>query len=296
MGAHKLDWSAALQRLLSEGLLAFAADTASFELSASGQALYAELQKEAPFYQYEYDAYFQRAEESAVHAEFCRRVYGADFSQHGLIDQAELAHLLDLLHTQRPRHILDAGCGSGRISAHIAQSTNTPTHGIDISPVGIAAAQHRYAHAPLLSFAVGNLNDLDSLSAQYDAILFLDTLYYADSLADTLAAASRRLAKGGKIYAYFSQWIMDTAYAQRLHADHCAFAQAAQSLALPYTYIDLSESGKKHWKLKYSTLVDMRPQFEQEGSSELWTYRIGEAQRYAHWGDDKYARYLFTVG
>ncbi len=294
MGSFKLDWKQALADLCQKGALIF--EGGQYALSPAGEQICAQLHRESPFFQYEYDAYFQMAQRSEAHSEFCRRVYGEDLCQHGMIDGAELAVLLDLLRREQPQNILDCGCGNGKISTHIAQNLQISTLGIDISPIGVEQAQAENAQNALLSFAVGNLNELGKIGQKFGAVLFLDTLYYADNLAQTLADARDLLEEGGKIYAYFSQWIMDAAYSERLRADAGALAQAAKTLEMPYTFIDLSESGKRHWQRKWQTLEDMREDFEREGSQALWAYRYNEAKRYAHWGDDKYARYLFAIG
>lgn len=45
----------------------------------------------------------------------------------------------------------------------------------------------------------------------------------------------------------------------------------------------------------YFEMEEMKSDFEAEDSLDLWEYRYTEAKRYANWGDDKYARYLYEI-
>ncbi|MBK7410019.1 MAG: hypothetical protein IPJ40_19395 [Saprospirales bacterium] len=65
--------------------------------------------------------------------------------------------------------------------------------------------------------------------------------------------------------AYFSQWIMDEAYAENLLPDNTHLAKALASLGLKYTFHNLTDSGLRHWKKKLAVLEDMREAFAKEG-------------------------------
>lgn len=293
MGAFKVDWAAAFERLTDLGLLAQSAE--GYALTEAGQRLAEAEDESQPFFKYEYDAYFDAIQRSAAHAEFCRRVYGEDLAQHGLINADELSVLLAQLQAQKPSKILDLGCGNGSLTAHIAAQVPCAAHGIDISAVGIAAANKIAADKPYLSFSEGNFNALD-LRPDFDAVLFLDTLYYVKDLGQTISDAKAGLRPQGKIYAYFSQWIMNADYAYMLAPDATKLAKVLQTQNLAYQAINLTASGLAHWKTKCDVLVEMRPAFEAEGNIKLWEYRYNEALRYSTWGDDKYSRYLYVIG
>lgn len=292
LGGFKTDWTTAFDSLCQKGILTQNGDEYSF--TEYGQTVKERLDLETPFYKYEYDNYFLLEKQSPAHSEFCKRVYGLDLSQHGLIDQSELAWLIELLQKNKPQTIADIGCGNGRISEWISTTTKTACLGLDISSEAVKNAQMRTANNPLLSFKLGNLNDLQ-LKENVDAILFLDTLYYSQNLKNTIQRAVELLNQGGYIYAYFSQWIMDAAYSENLQADKTNLAKVLNELGLNYDYIDLSKSGVEHWGKKLAVLNDMKTDFEAEGSRELWVYREREASRYANWSGDKYARYLYTI-
>ncbi|MBK7410366.1 MAG: class I SAM-dependent methyltransferase [Saprospirales bacterium] len=146
-----------------------------------------------------------------------------------------------------------------------------------------------------LRFSIANINDLKLPEGGYDLLISLDTLYYADSLPGLLEQAGNLLSNGGRLMAYFSQWIMDEAYAENLLPDNTHLAKALASLGLKYTFHNLTDSGLRHWKKKLAVLEDMREAFAKEGNTALWDYRYREAYRYANWGNKKYSRYFYEV-
>lgn len=292
IGDFKEDWTDTFISLSDKHIIELTPN--GYSLTEYGLAVKNNIDAETPFYKYEYDNYFHMDQQSKAHSAFCEKVYGLDLSQHGLIDQHELSFLLELLKKNSAQKILDIGCGNGKITEWISQTIHTSCVGIDISEEGVRLANQRTKNNPLLHFEIGNINDLHS-SELYDAILFLDTLYYSTNIQRTLSQARALLKPDARIYAYFSQWIMDEQYAERLHYNNTALAGVLHTLSLPFSCIDLSESGRNHWKRKLEVLLAMKEDFIAEGSEQLWEYRYREAYRYAHWGDNKYSRYLYEI-
>ncbi len=293
VGQSKEDWGSCYNSLQAKGILQFLDNQYSF--TEEGSTLKEELEKKSPFYRYEYNNYFEMEKTSLAHSHFCKRVYGADFSQHGLVNQAELAVLQEQLKEKVPKEVLDIGCGNGRITEYLASNCpNSYFTGIDISDKAIHSANKRLKESAKLSFEIGNMNQLQ-LSKKYDAILFLDTLYYVKNIEQLFKTCVKHLTVNGAIYAYFSQWIMEDKHANRLLGDKTMLAALSQHLQLSFRYTNLSESGIRHWKDKLAILEEMKSDFEEEGSMDLWKYRRTEARRYANWGDDKYARYLYKI-
>lgn len=292
IGSFKEDWEDAFHSLTEKNIIALTDQ--GYALTDYGNRVKNETDLEIPFYKYEYDNYFQLENSSQVHALFCERVYGKNLSQHGLIDQEELSLLVAKLQERPPGKVLDMGCGNGRITEWIAAQTSHAYVGMDISSEAITYARQRTAGNAFLHFETGNMNQIP-VSVTYDNVLFLDTLYYANNLKETIRQAVDILNDGGAVYAYFSQWIMDEAYRENLQPDNTHLAKVLQELLLEYTFTSLTESGIRHWKKKLEVLQAMEQDFRNEGSRELWEYREREARRYAHWGDQKYARYLYEI-
>ena len=292
IGEFKVNWEDAFISLSKKNIITLTNN--EYVFTEFGNVVKEEIDAEIPFYKYEYDNYFQLEHKSKAHAKFCEIVYGLNLSQHGLIDQEELSIVIDKIKKTSPKSIIDIGCGNGKITEWIAKQTQTLCSGIDISSQAIKNAKERTKNNKLLKFEEGNLNELKEFKKQ-DCVIFLDTLYYSNNLKNTISQAHELLNEGGRIYAYFSQWIMDVLYYENLQSKKTHLAKVLNELNLSYSHVNLTESGIKHWKKKLETLNQLKTDFIEEGSEKLWEYRHREAERYANWGDDKYARYLYEI-
>lgn len=99
-------------------------------------------------------------------------------------DLAGEARLVDAM-LARGSRVLDAGCGSGRVGAHLHAAGHTVV-GVDVDPVLIAAAE---ADHPGPTWLVGDLAELD-LPAQGLADPF-DVVVCAGNVMPFLAASTR---------------------------------------------------------------------------------------------------------
>lgn len=292
IGNFKCDWKDSFDSLVKKEVLIFS--QGEYEFTHKGELIKKEVESITPFFKYEYDHFFDTEKMSFAHSKFCEYVYGKDLSQHGLIDLQELSILIEKLNIQQPEYVVDIGCGNGKITEYIAGQINAKFTGIDISIEGIKSAKERTEGNALLEFKEGNLNNLEFNKA-YDTILFLDTLYYAEDLKNTILTGMNSLNKNGRLFAYFSQWIMDVSYSDNLKPKNTHLAKVLIDLGFDFLYTDLTNSGINHWKKKLKVLEEMKNEFINEGNKGLWDYRHREAVRYANWGDNKYARYLYEV-
>lgn len=94
--------------------------------------------------------------------------------------------------------VLDVGCGSGAITADIAQRTYGKVIGIDFSEHLIELAQKNYAHLTNLSFEVANINDYIS-AEKFDLVIAARTLQWVNNPAEVVQKMVALLKKGGKI-------------------------------------------------------------------------------------------------
>lgn len=96
--------------------------------------------------------------------------------------------------------VLDVGCGSGAITADIAQRVGEKGKvvGIDLSQNLIELAQKNFAHLPNLSFEVANINDF-FLEEKFDLVIAARTLQWVNNPAEIVAKMKSLLKKGGKI-------------------------------------------------------------------------------------------------
>ncbi|MDQ1662956.1 MAG: hypothetical protein QOJ68_2936 [Blastococcus sp.] len=101
---------------------------------------------------------------------------------HDLVGEARLVDAM----LARGSRVLDAGCGTGRIAAHLAEAGHTVV-GVDGDPVLVAAAQE--AH-PGPQFLVGDLAELDLPAAGIPEPF--DAIVCAGNVVTFLAPSTRR--------------------------------------------------------------------------------------------------------
>jgi magnesium-protoporphyrin O-methyltransferase len=95
----------------------------------------------------------------------------------------------------RGARVLDAGCGTGAMTAELA-ARGAEVVAVDISPalVEIAARRLPAEHAGRVRFAAGDM--LDAAHGRFDHVLAMDSLIYygADDIAAALAGLAPRVA------------------------------------------------------------------------------------------------------
>lgn len=109
--------------------------------------------------------------------------------------------LLELFARQADGAVLDAGCGTGRVTGHLAR-LGTDIEGADLSPGMIAQA--RAAH-PGLRFRVASLTDLGVPDHAYGAVLSWYSIIHTPpgGLPAIWAELRRVLRPGGTLLAAF---------------------------------------------------------------------------------------------
>lgn len=98
-------------------------------------------------------------------------------------------------------HVLDAGCGAGRMSRYLADR-DVAVEGVDLSLGMVAMAQQ---HHPDLAFSVGSISDLPYDDESFDGVmLWYSTIHTArDGQARLYSEASRVLRPGGYLLVGF---------------------------------------------------------------------------------------------
>ena len=114
----------------------------------------------------------------------------------------ELAMLDAFVAAVGPRaHVFDAGCGSGRVSRHLA-GRGLAVRGIDLSAGMVEMARR---DSPDLAFEVGTLADLPFRDASFTGVLLWYSLIHTppEGLARVLGEAVRVTRPGGHLLAGF---------------------------------------------------------------------------------------------
>jgi SAM-dependent methyltransferase len=106
--------------------------------------------------------------------------------------------VLELLNAQPGERILDLGCGTGHLTAKIAE-TGAHAVGVDRSPEMIRQAKEKY---PSLKFEVMDAREI-ALDGNFDAVFSNATLHWIKEPERVIAGIEKALRPGGRFVAEF---------------------------------------------------------------------------------------------
>ena len=104
--------------------------------------------------------------------------------------------LVPLLEAGPGERILDVGCGTGRLTAEIAES-GARVVGIDYSPAMVAQARENY---PSLEFAARDVCEME-YAEEFDAVFSNAVLHWVKPPIAAARAMARALKPGGRLVA-----------------------------------------------------------------------------------------------
>ena len=108
--------------------------------------------KELLFYN-EYERFYRMTEESTAFRSFCKSAFGEDFSQDGFSDIEQINRILEFIPQGKEAHILDIGCGNGKMLGYLQKKTGAYIHGFDYSlnAINMNSLQVRWQDISILS-------------------------------------------------------------------------------------------------------------------------------------------------
>ncbi len=247
-----------------------------------------------------YTDYYRRAAASLAYGEFCTRVFGANYAQHGFADMAAVDRLIRAGELDATHRVLELGCGTGGIAAYVATTTGARVTGIDYIPEAVRQAQARAAASGRLRFEVADIGALPYPDAGFTTVVAIDTLYFTE-LDATLARIKRILTASGQLLAYYAQGANPQVPVERfdrgtLPPDCTDLGRALHRQGFAFETWDVTDADVRHARLKRAVLEELHPAFAAEGTLSLYENRLGEANGVlAAWEAGCHARYLYRA-
>jgi trans-aconitate 2-methyltransferase len=127
----------------------------------------------------------------------------SDYYKHSYPQYAFALGLVGRLALRGDEHILDVGCGDGKITAVLAaRVSHGSVLGIDTSTEMIAFAQNMFSQTayPNLSFSYGDASNL-TFQKEFDVIVAFASLHWTADLVTVLQGIKSSLAPGGRFAA-----------------------------------------------------------------------------------------------
>ena len=281
-----LDLTPAFQTLKTIGLIL--ETNSELTLTQAGKKIADELRILRPPIYYWYRDFYSAVENSRAFDEYSRRVFGANFGQHGFSDIGQIQKMLDLLQLNESAMVLDIGCGNGKMAEYISDLTQASVTGIDYIPEAIERATMRTQNKRnRLDFKVANLEFLDFAPVTFDTVIAVDTIFFGRAMAATISGLNRLLKPGGKMAVFNGDYQEND------------FLQALTANDLTYQVYDLGTEHVQHMLLKHQVAKELEPAFAAEGNTFIWKNLMAESfadLNYRKQPDyDAGKRYLFII-
>lgn len=153
-----------------------------------------------------YDAYqefYSMAETSESFRAFCRDAFGEDFSQDGFSDIWQVKMILDYIPKNHGANILDIGCGNGKMLGFLQKAAGVNIYGFDYSEHAISTAKKFFMQNAY--FRVGVIGEIDYPAEMFDAIISMDTMYFAKDMSLFVGQIKNWLKPNGVFFAGYQE-------------------------------------------------------------------------------------------
>lgn len=170
--------------------------------------------------------------------------------------------LIELLDPRRGEKILDLGCGSGQLTAKIAERGAEVT-GLDRSAEMIAEASRNF---PLLKFEIGDAANFEA-GDRFDAVFSNAALHWVKDADGAAASVARALRPGGR-------FVLEMGGKGNTQSVLDAIHEVAGPVETPWYFPSVGEYAsllERHgFELTFATLFDRPTRVEGEDGLEDW--------------------------
>ncbi len=249
-------------------------------------------EKELLFYD-AYQDFYTMAGKSNTFAAFCKAAFGEDFSQDGFSDINQINMILQYIPQRENVHILDIGCGNGKMLGYLQSKTGAHIHGFDYSQEAIKTAQELFRKNA--KFKVGIIGEVDYSEEKFDVITSMDTMYFAKDMEAFVAQIKKWLKQDGVFFVGYQEGeIMPKTES----AHTTVLAKVLERNEMSYEVIDITEQTYELLKLKRTSAIMHQAEFEAEGYKNWFDMLMGQTECVTEGYEqfkEKMARYIYVI-
>jgi len=240
-----------------------------------------------------YEDFYAMAENSRAFAAFCRDAFGEDFSQDGFSDRSQVDMILPYIPSCDDVHILDIGCGNGKMLRYLQSKTGSYIHGFDYSEAAIAGASKNF---PCRSdFRTGVIGETDYPDNSFDVVISMDSMYFAPNMTAFVGQIKRWLKPDGIFFAAYQE---GDVVPKTADIPSSMLARALEANGMRYDATDITRQSYDLLLRKRAAAEQLRADFDSEGYSswqELLMLQTEYAQCPFEEFAEKMSRYVFVA-
>ena len=240
-----------------------------------------------------YEQFYKMTGSSKAFEAFCRDAFGQDFSQDGFSDVRQINRILSFIPQGEDVHILDIGCGNGKMLGYLQSKTNAFIHGFDYSGNAIESARELFKTKA--DFRQGNIGEIDYPSEQFDLAVSMDSMYFAPDMEKFVRQIMGWLKQGGVLFVGYQE---GDVMPKTDNKDTTVLARALQKNGIPYEVEDITKETYDLLRKKRDTALLYQKAFKEEGSTEWFDMLMAQTDCATESFDlfaKKMARYIYNV-
>lgn len=241
----------------------------------------------------EYQEFYTMANTSKAFQAFCKDAFGEDFSQDGFSDIHQIDMMLPYIPNVENVHILDIGCGNGKMLGYLQKRTGAYIHGFDYSKQAIDTAKVLF---PIHSeFREGVIGEIEYQGEMFDLITSMDTMYFAKDMSAFVTRIKKWLKPDGVFFVGYQEGDVMPKTESVITAE---LTKALEKNGMQYEVTDITRQTYELLKKKRKAAIAHQSEFEAEGCKQwfdMLMYQTEYAMKPYEEFAQSMARYIYVI-
>jgi 2-polyprenyl-3-methyl-5-hydroxy-6-metoxy-1,4-benzoquinol methylase len=219
------------------------------------------------------------ADESATSHKFCEQVFGLNLCQFDSMSMTQLNKLLDVLNLNQNDHILDLGCGVGKISEYISDITGARVLGIDYATGAINRAKERTLQKrDRISYQVMDMDELNVPEKSFSCLISIDAIHFVNDIKRTIQLSQDGLINNAQMGIFYPVTLAAGEQIDKLAPENTPLAEALLACGLNFQYWDFTKDEIGVWEKVLQSAEELKSDYEKEGKTFLYEMALSDAE------------------
>lgn len=241
----------------------------------------------------EYQEFYTMANTSKAFQAFCKDAFGEDFSQDGFSDIHQIDMMLPYIPNVENVHILDIGCGNGKMLGYLQKRTGAYIHGFDYSKQAIDTAKVLFPiHSEFREGVIGEIEYQDEI---FDFITSMDTMYFTKDMSAFVTRIKKWLKPSGVFFVGYQE---GDVMPKTESVNTTELSKALEKNGMKYEVTDITRQTYALLRKKREAAIAHQSEFEAEGCKQ-WFDMLMFQTEYAMKPYEEFAqsmaRYIYVI-